>query len=282
MIGLVAGFLTRLLLLRVDYRQYPSYPHAYVSHLAFGFIAAAVGAVSIPALVEREFTAVTFLVLVATQFREIRSMERETLQALDATLLVPRGADYIEGIASVFEARNYLAMGVAMVSSGLTILTGWPGGIAGGIAGLIGAYALRSGKCVGDIAEVREAKVRFDGPALYVDDIYIMNVGLEKVRAPLRQWAVGVTLHPRDPSSRDKLAHVGQRLAILHDLTAALGNRQDVSAPEFTPMARKDQESGVIGLFAVPFTREFEAIRKVIEKVPLLESARRSTPKKFA
>src|SRR5690625_5008210 len=43
-IGFVAGGLARLLLLRVDYRQYPSAPHAMISHLTFGLIAAAVGA----------------------------------------------------------------------------------------------------------------------------------------------------------------------------------------------------------------------------------------------
>ena len=76
-LGLFLGVLARVALLRSDYRQYPTYPHGYTSHLFLGIIAALVGAVSIPALLAEEWTAVTFLVLVAQQFREIRSMERD-------------------------------------------------------------------------------------------------------------------------------------------------------------------------------------------------------------
>ena len=73
----ILGGALRFLLLRSDYRQYPTYPHGYVSHLALGFIAAALGAVALPALLEQEYVAVTFLSLAAQQFRDIRSMERK-------------------------------------------------------------------------------------------------------------------------------------------------------------------------------------------------------------
>jgi uncharacterized protein len=71
--GVIIGTLTRYYLLRRDYRQYPSYPHGVVANLSLGFIAAVIGAVAIPALAEKEFTAVTFLALAATQFREVRT-----------------------------------------------------------------------------------------------------------------------------------------------------------------------------------------------------------------
>ena len=64
------GGVLRLLMLRSDYRQYPTYPHGYISHLALGFVAASLGAVALPALLEEEFVAVTFLSLAAQQFRE--------------------------------------------------------------------------------------------------------------------------------------------------------------------------------------------------------------------
>mgnify|MGYP001270461575 CR=1 FL=1 len=35
------GGILRLLILRSDYRQYPTYPHGYISHLSMGFVAAA-------------------------------------------------------------------------------------------------------------------------------------------------------------------------------------------------------------------------------------------------
>ena len=77
--GVVAGTIGRYYMLRSDYRQYPSYPHGVVTHMSLGLIAAVLGAVAIPALAEREFTAVTFLALAATQFRDIREIERKTL-----------------------------------------------------------------------------------------------------------------------------------------------------------------------------------------------------------
>ena len=39
-LGMVAGFLARLYMLRTDYRNYPSYPHGYIIHLSLGAIAA--------------------------------------------------------------------------------------------------------------------------------------------------------------------------------------------------------------------------------------------------
>ena len=44
-------------------------------------------------------------------------MERNTLQQLDGYELVPRGNTYIEGIALVFESRNYLAMLTSFVTT---------------------------------------------------------------------------------------------------------------------------------------------------------------------
>ena len=51
-LGLLMGVLARIILLRSDCRQYPTYPHGYASHLFLGIIAALVGAVSVPALIE--------------------------------------------------------------------------------------------------------------------------------------------------------------------------------------------------------------------------------------
>ena len=49
-IGIVFGFMARTLLLRTDFRQYPTYPTGRIIHLSFGFIAAFIGAVAIPAV----------------------------------------------------------------------------------------------------------------------------------------------------------------------------------------------------------------------------------------
>ena len=79
LIGVVLGCLGRLLLLHIDYRQYPSYPQGYVIHVSMALISSFLGAVAIPALLDKDYAAATFLGLAATQFRDVRKMERDTL-----------------------------------------------------------------------------------------------------------------------------------------------------------------------------------------------------------
>lgn len=289
LVGLAAGVTARVLLVRVDYRQYPSYPHNFVVHLTTGVIAAVIGAVFYPALLSGEYTAVTFLVLAATQFREVRSVERETLLQLERALLVPRGVDYIEGIASVFEARNYLVMAAAAASSVAAVLgrnlgdgTGlWLAGALVGTAASTAATALRSGHRVGDSAVVRSGRLRLEGAEMYVDDIFIMNVGTEESREAVRRWGRGFRIVPRDESATAKLAHPGQRQAILHDTVAVLGMRKDIAMPELTPMMRQDVATGQLGVFITPAVGDDRAVIGVMSRVPLLESARAGAPGPF-
>ena len=69
--GVIVGTLSRIYMLRSDYRQYPTYLHGKIIHIALGFIAAGLGTVAIPSILEEEFTAVTFLTIAASQFREV-------------------------------------------------------------------------------------------------------------------------------------------------------------------------------------------------------------------
>ncbi len=273
--GLAVGTLTRAHLLRVDYRMYPTYPHGWVTHLALGLVAAFLGAVAVPALAAREFTAVTFLALAAQQFREVRAAERESLAALEASERVPRGADYVEGIARVFEARNYLAMLTALVASSLTHFLGLSAGLLGGGAALVLAGGLRRGKQVGDVAVVRPARLRFERSLLYVDDVMIMAVGLRESREYLLRHGRGVILEPRDAAARATLATLGQRQAIAHDAAAAVGLRKDFGTPEFTPLVRLDLDTGRTGLCIVPTNPDINALLEGVRRTPLLESSRR-------
>ncbi len=104
--GVTIGVLTRLYLLKTDYRQYPTYLHGKIIHIALGFIAAGLGTIAVPAIMEKEFAAITFLALAASQFRDVRNMERNTLNELDQYELVPRGKTYIEGIAIVLKGET--------------------------------------------------------------------------------------------------------------------------------------------------------------------------------
>jgi hypothetical protein len=274
--GIVAGSLGRFLLLRVDYRQYPSFPRGYITHLMLGFIASALGAIAIPALVEKEYTAVTFLALAAQQFREIRSMERDSLDTIDRTELVPRGSDYIEDIAKTFEARNYISMATALsVSLGVYLTKNIAAGI--GIGALVFAavvYSIR-GQRVGDIARVVKAEISFEGPLLKVDGVVLMNVGLSAAREKYLTRALAVRIIPKDDNARATLGNVGQRQAIAHNAATQLGIRKDVDEPEFTPIARRNTESGDIVFAVFSFEPDIECLIEAIEKTPVLESSKR-------
>ena len=258
-----------------DHRQYPSYPHGVVANISLGFIAAVIGAVAIPALMEKEFTAVTFLALAATQFREVRNMEREMLLNLDEMQLVPRGPEYIEGIARVFEARNYLVMFTSLLVGGATF---W-GNIFYGV--LVGTLAvsltgiMMKGKVVGQIAKVRQGKVHFEGANLFVDNIHFMNLGSKEVKEVYRERALGVVIEPYNDNGRATLANNGQRMAIAHDAAALLGVYRDVDTAEFMPIVRRHLDTGRVGLVIVPIEQDMEYLIEAVKRVPVLESALR-------
>ncbi|MGI6038554.1 MAG: YIEGIA domain-containing protein [Limnochordia bacterium] len=282
-IGTVMGTIGRVLFLDVDYRQYPSYPQAYIVHLALGFIAAFLGSVAVPAVLATEFTAATFLALAATQFREVRNIERETLERLEQTELVKRGTAYIEGIAKVFEARNYLAMGVALVASiGVelgrwlaTPLVGYLLGIGLGFLVIIGLKRAMLGQSIGDIAHVRPGKLEFDGPLLTVEGVATMNVGQEEAREQFRQHGVAIVVEPKDIDAKAILANVGQRQAMVHDAVSLCGTRQDVGEREFMPLARRDLVSGKVVITMIPGDPNVEALILAVKQTPVLEAIMR-------
>lgn len=271
--GTAFGLAARLLMLRTDYRQYPAYPHGKIIHIALGLIAGALGAVAAPALGDKDYTAITFLALAAQQFREVRNMERNTLNAVDDLELVPRGAAYIEGIAVVFEGRNYLAIFTAFLTSLTMLLLGWVGGLLCGAAALATVHMFMRGRSIDHIAEVKEADIRLDGPGLYVDDIYIMNVGLEEDRRIIREQGVGFLLTPRNDDAKVTLAHLGQRQAILHDVSTRLGVYRDEGEPALLPMAKLALGSGRLGVLVLPTERDRGKIFRAVCAVPLLEAA---------
>lgn len=275
LLGLTAGMLARLVMLRSDFRHYPGYPHGYVSHISFGFIAAALGAVALPALLEKNFVAVTFLALAAQQFREIRSMERESLGALEETELVPRGKDYIEGIAKVFEARNYLVMGTALATSATNQFLKWPLAIFVAILCIFIATGLMKGQIIGDIADVIPAEISFDNALLKIGNVAMINVGLKKMREKVLEDALGVLIKPKNDNGRATLHNLGQRQAITNVAATILGSKKDIDVPEFTPMIRENVDEGSMALYIVPAEKDIKILIEAVKKTPVLESAKR-------
>ncbi|MDD3652794.1 MAG: YIEGIA family protein [Desulfotomaculaceae bacterium] len=272
--GVLAGTLARIIMLRIDYRQYPGYPHGYLTHTALGFIASALGAVAVPAIFKPDYVAVTFLVLAAQQFREIRNMERRTLESLERTELVKRGLDYIEGIARTFEARNYLVMGTSFVTALAAQIGGLPAAILAAFLAIMVSFYFMSGEIIGDICEVVPARLNFKGSILQVEGIDIINVGLKSMREKILQDGLAVLIKPVDGNARATIHDIGQRMAMAFTAAVVMGTKKDVDLPEYTPLARKNPDTGEVGLYILPVEKDIKQLIAAVKLTPVLESAR--------
>lgn len=282
-------------MLRTDYRQYPTHLHGKIIHVATGVIAAALGTVAVPSILEENFTAVTFLTVAASQFREVRNMERNTLTQLDNYELVSRGATYIEGIALVFESRNYLVIFTSFVTTLVYIIgyhwfdtmtsiymrniTGAIAGIIAGIICLLLSKSLMSGKRIKELVEIEHIPLRFEGAGLYIDNIYMLNIGLPDRQEQILKNGLGFVLKPHNDNVKVTLANLGQRQAILHDCAIALGVYRDTGNPSLVPIAKRDLDTGRLAVFILPSDRNVEKAKDIIGWVPVLENAIR-LPKK--
>ena len=246
-------------------------------HLLTGFVAAALGAVAIPALMTKNFVAVTFLTLAIQQFRDVRKTERESLKDLENTEYTFRGDAYIDGISKTFEARNYFALIVSFATS-LTIQlidvkSIWIRILCGVVVGFIVLFVLKrfsKGKTVGDIANVKEGKVEIKGSELYVDGIYVSNqLGTENARKLFEKEGIAVVVYPKSEHFRITLDNYGQRQAMLFEATRSIG----VKRYHFT---RKDYEKGRVITALVPIVNDVNKLIETVKNTPLLESAKKS------
>ncbi|CEK33673.1 membrane protein [[Clostridium] sordellii] len=275
--AIIMGTMARVMTLKEDYRQYPSYPNGYFTHVVLGVIAAAIGAVAIPALLAKNFTAVTFLTIAIQQFRDVRKTEISSLKSLENTEFTTRGDAYIDGIAKTFESRNYLGLTVSfitslsmIITSNISILYRILIGICIGSITYIDIRNFTKGKQIQDIADVKIAKVDVRNSELYVDDIYVTNsLGTENSRNIVRNEAMAAIITPKSNHFRITLDNYGQRQAILFEACRALG----VKRYKFT---RKEYNSGKVVIVLVPIIRDEEFFIKVVKETPLLENVRKS------
>ncbi|OEH93469.1 YIEGIA family protein [Bacillus solimangrovi] len=271
--GVILGTLSRLSMLKTDYRQYPTYLHGKVIHVSLGFIAAGLGTVLVPAIMEEEFTAITFLTLAASQFRDVRNMERDTLTELDAYELVPRGNTYIEGIAIAFESRNYLVILTSFAATLAYLVWNVWAGIFAGLVAIIISHRLMSGGTLKEIVDIQQESLRFEGAGLYIDNIYIMNIGLPARQEEILEHGMGFILTPKNLDVVSTIANLGQRQAILHDISVSLGVYRDSGTPALVPLIKRDLNDGRIGVFILPQERNVDKAIRIIGNVPILENA---------
>jgi hypothetical protein len=274
--AILVGTMARVLTIKQDYRQYPSYPNGYLIHLITGFVASALGAVAIPALMTKNFVAVTFLTLAIQQFRDVRKAERESLKDLENTEYAFRGDAYIDGIAKTFESRNYFALIVAFVTALTMQLIKdklWVDVVAGAIVGFIVLFVLKrfsKGKTIGDIAEVKEGKVEVKDSELFVDGIYVSNLlGTENAQKLFQEEGLAVVIYPKEQHFRISLDNYGQRQAAIFEATRAIG----VKRYHFT---RKEYEEGRVVITLIPIVKDIDRLIEAVKKTPLLESVKKS------
>lgn len=276
-VGLIAGFVSRILALRGGQSHYPGYPSGYVSQIALAIIAAMIGSTVVVALMAKEFTAATFLTLAATQFRDVRTTERKTLEQEETLLLVGRGAGYIEGIASTYEARNYLAMLVALAASAATEWTGTVPGIALSLVLVVVGQVFMSGPKVGQFIDVHPVPIRFEQTSLlYAGPVMMMEVGLPHTRERYVSEGLAVLLVPKNPRGQAILWNLAQRQAIVHEAASAVGAAKDVGYPERTPLCRMamPEATGQAGLTILPVEHNIAKLISAIQNTPVLESGK--------
>jgi hypothetical protein len=274
LIGIIIGFISRWWMLRGDVRQYPTYPNGYLIHLTTGFIAAAIGSVAYPALLGKNFVAVTFLALAIQQFRDIRKLEKETLHSLERDSYAPRGQSYIDGIAKTFEARNYIVMIASLTTTfsafvirsftknNLIII---PIAIFLGFTVTVLLKNYTKGHTLKDIVTISEAPLEFkEGSNLYVGDIYVMNIGLSATKERILKNGIGVIIKAVGDNEKVILNHSGQRKAITHECSRLLGLERYVET-------RRNFDNGDLALVIVPIIKDVDQLKEIIYNVPLLE-----------
>jgi len=274
--GITMGTAARFITLKIDFRQIPSYPSAYFNNLILGIIASALGAIAIPAILAKDFVAVTFLTVAVQQFREVRTAERESLGKLEHTEYVQRGDAYIDGIAKTFESRNYISLITALLSVLVMKIINRPEmiinvvfGIISGLLVIFLCYRFTKGKIIGHICKVRIGKIDVKDSELYVDEMFVTNyLGTDRSRDLFIKEGIAVVLEPRDPLSRVTLENYGQRQAILFEAIRTLGVKR-------YKFMRRSFSTGKFIIAFIPIINDPDKLVNAIINTPILENSRK-------
>ncbi|MBQ6632478.1 MAG: YIEGIA domain-containing protein, partial [Romboutsia sp.] len=244
-------------------------------------LAAALGAIAFPALIDKEFSALTFFAVAIQQFQGLSQEEQISIENIDESEVVPKGAAYIEEISSTYESRSYISLFSSLVASVLYI---YPARayklgflpctilaiIGGAIVGFIFKWYLKR-RSIGDIADVVEAKINFDGPILKVNDVYINNIGLEDSRDRYLNQGIAIEVVPRDMKAYGIISDLGQRQAILHNLFIHFGINKDVDEKDLLAITKLDLNKNTLVIPYLPLVKDMDEVMKVVKSTPILE-----------
>ncbi|MGL5694989.1 MAG: YIEGIA domain-containing protein [Peptostreptococcaceae bacterium] len=283
-VALTIGTLCRVFVLRVTDKQYPARPQDYLEQLIIAGLSASLGAIVIPALVDKEFSALTFFAVGIQQFQGLASQERITLENLDSDEVVVKGGAYVEEISSTYETRSYISLFSALIASiiyiflakayGAGILICTIGAIIGGvIVGLIFRFILRRDS-IGDVADVTLAKIHFDESVLMVNNVVITNIGLRSTQERYLKNGIGLEIKPKNMADFGIINDAGQRQAILHNMFIHLGIDKDVDEVDILAISRTDLEKRTVVIPYIPILKDTKAAIDVIKSTPIIETAK--------
>ncbi|MGL4913740.1 MAG: YIEGIA family protein [Romboutsia sp.] len=287
-VGLIIGIVSRIIMLNLDQRQYPTQPNVLLSQIVLASVASALGALLVPALIERSYTSITFLSLAAEQFRQVRENRRNTLQNLEDNQLVQRGEAFIEEVARTYEVRNYMCIITSFSTVGLHYLITSElklnSNIALTISALVGvgiALVLRkllTRESIGDIADVVEVDIKFvDEFIMQVGDVKgITNMGLKSDRDRYLSRGLGIEIIPKDKnySNAGILMDPGQRQAILYNIYSRMGILRENNEPAFYPLPRRNPENESLVLAYIPVEKDVDKLIEAVKSCPILSSSK--------
>lgn len=275
--GIAMGTFARLITLKVDFRQIPTYPSAYFNNIVLGLIASALGAIAVPAILSQDFTAVTFLTLAVQQFRESRTTEQESMGKLEGSSYVQRGNAYIDGVSKTFESRSYLCLVTALSTVLAMKIANLPqrlyseltGVVAGGIVMAL-CYFFTKGQTIGNVCTVQLGKIEVRESELYVDNMFVSNyVGADRARTMILNEGIAAVLTPKNPADRVTLENLGQRQAVLYEAIRALGVKR-------YKFMKRDFPTGRVIIVFVPIMRDPNVLLQAIKSTPILENSRKA------
>ena len=287
-VALTIGVLSRIIMLNLDKKQYPTQPNLILTQMVLAFVASALGALVVPALIAKSYTSITFLSLAAEQFRKVRENRRDSLQNLEDIQLVKRGSAFIEEIARTYEVRNYMCILTSFMTIALHYLLikdfNFTSNVSLTVSAIFGiALALvmkklLTRKSIEDIADVREVKISFvDEFIMQVGDLKgITNVGLESERERYLSKGVGIEIIPKDKNYTNAsiLYDPGQRQAIVYNIYSRMGLLREDDEPAFVPLPRRNPKNESIILAYIPIERDPQKVIQAIKSCPILSSAK--------
>lgn len=283
-VALVLGVLSRLIVLRIVNKQQPTQPQDYIEQLILSFIASALGAVAFPALLDKEFAALTFLAVGIQQFQEVASEEEITLSNIDDNELIRKGMTYIHDVSKNYEVRNYLSIFSSLAASiaFITVFNTFKvnfiictisSSVATGVVGYIFKKILAN-KSLEDIVDVEVLPIEFDGALLKVGGVVLTNIGLETSKQKYLEKGIGLKVIPKDMVSAGIIGDPAQQQAMLHNVYLHMGIDRDVDEPEFIPIARTNPKDNSVNFGYIPLVRDVDLTVEAIKSAPILDSSK--------